>query len=347
MLRKGVTLPGANVYLELREQIEQAGLLEQQVSYYLCKILFTLSLLGVGLVILMTTSNLRVQLGNAALIAFVFTQLGFLTHDLGHQQVFSSSRRNDILGLIFGNLILGMSYGWWKHKHNKHHNHPNQTALDPDINIAFLAVDENQPLRARFPTRFMIRYQAFFFLPLLTLSVLAMRIKSIAYLLTTKQKNRSSELFLIAIHNLVYLGTLYVLLGGFRSLLFCAVHESLLGIYLGLTFATNHKGMPILAPETELGFVYRQILTTRNLRPHRFVDYLYGSLSAQIEHHLFPTMPRNRLRKAGIIVKSFCERRGIAYYETGMFRAYYEIIQHLHGVGARLTTKTEIGDETR
>jgi fatty acid desaturase len=329
-------LTGANLYFELRHQIEQAGLFEQQVSYYVYKILFTLSLFGLGLVILTTTTNLWVQLGNAAFIAFVFAQLGFLTHDLGHHQVFSIPRRNDILGLIFGNLILGMSYGWWKHKHTKHHNHPNQTTLDPDINIAFLAFDENQSLRARYPTRFMIRYQAFFFLPLLTVSVLAMRIKSIAYLLVNKQKNRSSELFLIAIHNLVYFGILYVLLGTFRSLLFCAVHESVLGIYLGLTFATNHKGMPSLTPDTELGFVHRQILTTRNLRPHRFVDYIYGSLSAQIEHHLFPTMPRNRLRKAGIIVKSFCERRGIAYYETGMFRAYYEIIQHLHAVGARL-----------
>lgn len=332
-------MTGTNVYVELRRQIEQAGLLEQQVSYYVHKILFTLSLLGLGLVVLMTTTNLWVQLGNAVLLAFVFAQLGFLTHDLGHQQVFSSSRTNDILGLLFGNLILGMSYGWWKHKHNKHHNHPNQTALDPDINIAFLAVDEHQSFRARFPTPFMIRYQVFFFLPLLTLSVVAMRIKSIVYLLVNKQKNRSFELFLIAIHNLVYFGILFIILGTFRSLVFCAVHESLLGIYLGLTFATNHKGMPILTPDTELGFLHRQVLSTRNLRPHRFVDYLYGSLSAQIEHHLFPTMPRNRLREAGVIVKSFCESRGIGYYETGMFRAYYEIIQHLHAVGARLTTK--------
>ena len=37
------------------------------------------------------------------------------------------------IGLVHGNLLLGMSYGWWNDKHNRHHANPNHTDKDPDV----------------------------------------------------------------------------------------------------------------------------------------------------------------------------------------------------------------------
>jgi fatty acid desaturase len=64
------------------------------------------------------------------------------------------------------------------------------------------------------------------------------------------------------------------------------------------------------------------------------VDFLLGGLNYQIEHHLFPSMPRPNLRRAQPVVQAFCTARGIAYHQSGLLRSYAEVLRHLHAVGA-------------
>jgi fatty acid desaturase len=110
------------------------------------------------------------------------------------------------------------------------------------------------------------------------------------------------------------------------------VHQATFGVYNVLIFAPNHKGMPNVTEDRRLDFLREQVLTARNVRGHPLVDFWYGGLNYQIEHHLFPTMPRNRLAEAQPIVRAFCEERGIDYYETGLLRSYREVIGHLNEV---------------
>jgi fatty acid desaturase len=72
------------------------------------------------------------------------------------------------------------------------------------------------------------------------------------------------------------------------------------------------------------------------LHSSRFTDFWYGGLNFQIEHHLFPTMPRNNLKAAQPIVRQFCEEQGIPYHATGVFQAYREVFAHLHMVSRPL-----------
>jgi fatty acid desaturase len=65
-------------------------------------------------------------------------------------------------------------------------------------------------------------------------------------------------------------------------------------------------------------------------------DYVYGGLNYQIEHHLFPTMPRNRLGEARQVVKQFCAERGVPYHETSVVQSFTEIVESLHEAGAPL-----------
>jgi hypothetical protein len=44
------------------------------------------------------------------------------------------------------------------------------------------------------------------------------------------------------------------------------------------------------------GFLREQVLTARNIYGNWFIDFMYGGLNYQIEHHLFPSMPRYSLR---------------------------------------------------
>jgi fatty acid desaturase len=91
--------------------------------------------------------------------------------------------------------------------------------------------------------------------------------------------------------------------------------------------------------DEELDFLRTQVLTARNVRGNWFLDYWYGGLNYQIEHHLFPTMPRNRLRYAKPLVERFCAERGIAYHETSIGGSYKEIFQHLRRSSAGETAE--------
>jgi fatty acid desaturase len=121
-----------------------------------------------------------------------------------------------------------------------------------------------------------------------------------------------------------------------KAVLFIAVHQALMGVYLGCSFAPNHKGMPVLAPGQKLDYLRKQVLTSRNVAGGRWVDFLLGGLNYQIEHHLFPNMPRPNLRRAQALVHDFCTRHGIPYSQCGLLRSYTEVLRHLHHVGAPL-----------
>jgi fatty acid desaturase len=74
----------------------------------------------------------------------------------------------------------------------------------------------------------------------------------------------------------------------------------------------------------------------QSVRGGRWVDVALGGLNYQIEHHLFPTMPRMNLRRAQPLVHVFCNQRGIDYAQCGLLRSYGYVLAHLHHVGASL-----------
>ena len=111
------------------------------------------------------------------------------------------------------------------------------------------------------------------------------------------------------------------------------------GIYMGSVFAPNHKGMPMLDKDTELDFLHQQVLTARDVQGSPLADFWYGGLNYQIEHHLFPNMPRNNLKKSQPIVRSFLKEKGIPYHETGVWQSHKDILGFLHEVSAPLRQK--------
>jgi fatty acid desaturase len=329
----------ANEYAGLKHLIKQKGLLDQQPAYYTYKILFTLSLLAVSVIFLLAVNNFWLQLLNAVFMAFTFAQLGFLGHDLGHRQVFRTTRNMEISSFVVGNLLLGQSWNWWVDKHNQHHGHPNQLDSDPDIAIPLLAFTEEEARSRQGFLRFMVKYQAYFVLPLELLGWLTFLVFSIRFLLERKAKYPMAEMAVMGLHYLLYFGLLFSRLSPWQAIVFFIVHRALFGLYLGSVAAPNHKGMLVLDRDSPIDFLRQQVLTSRNVRAHPLTDFWYGALNYQIEHHLFPTMPRNKLREAQQIVRAYCEQHSIPYHETGMLQSYREILGYLHKVSAPLREK--------
>jgi fatty acid desaturase len=278
-----------------------------------------------------------VQLLNAAFLAFVFGQTGFIAHDAGHRQGFRSTRTNDGVGLVHGNLLIGMSYGWWLDKHNQHHAHPNEDDLDPDIAIPFIAFSEKDALAKRGILRQFVKYQSILFFPLLLFESLSLRFGSIEYLIREKDwKFRGVEALLLLLHFVWFFAAIFLALPFWQALAFIVIQQALFGFYLSTVFAPNHKGMLVVSKEDKLDYLRQQVLTARNVRAHPITDFWYGGLNYQIEHHLFPGMARNKLAEAQKVIRKFCEEHGVSYYETSMPRSYVEILQYLHQVSAPL-----------
>ena len=272
--------------------------------------------------------------------ALLFGQIGFLAHDATHNQILNTSRANYVLSVLLFNLCLGGSRGWWAERHNTHHAQPNRLGVDPDIEGGVVAVSDKQAREARGFVRFMIRHQGSTIAPLLSLSALQIRAYSALFIRARALRNPRAELGLFAVHYAMYLTALMLVLGVGGGLLFAAVHQLLLGLYLGAAFLPNHFGMTVLMPGDQMDFLPRQVITSRNLRGGRVTDYFFGPLGCQIEHHLFPAMPRHNLREAGPIVRRVCEEQGIQYRETSVWQAFTQVYVHLRSVGRATTSST-------
>ena len=123
-----------------------------------------------------------------------------------------------------------------------------------------------------------------------------------------------------------------LLLGPGMGAAFLGVQVAVFGFYMGMSFAPNHKGMPIISAKSKLDFVRKQVLTSRNIRGWG-TTVLMGGLNYQIEHHLFPSMPRPHLRRAATIVREHCQRVKIPYIETSLPASYARIVDYLNRVG--------------
>ena len=326
-------------FAELPLRINEQGLLDRQPGYYSLKIISTAAMLVISLTVLMVVDNIWLQLVNAAFLAFIFGQIGYIGHDAGHLAICQSARGNRIIGYA-ASAFIDVSSSWWINVHNQHHRTPNNLDEDPHTLIPVLVFSKEQAERLQGIIRRTTAYQAFYFIPLLTMESMSMRWASTLFL---SGKNRPDswpiEAGLMVLHTALYCGLLIYALSPWQALAFALVHQALFGIYYGMVFAPNHKGMLILDPDNPLDFVRTQVLTTRNIKPNPMTDFLYGGLNYQIEHHLFTRMPRNKLGRARPIIRQFCKERGIPYYETGPIRSYREILSYLHEVSAVLRSR--------
>ncbi|WP_330336150.1 fatty acid desaturase family protein [Streptomyces sp. NBC_00557] len=321
-------------FARLSRRVAEAGLMKRRPGYYTARLTLVSALLAGGWGAFLALGDTWWQLSVAAFLAFMSGQVALVAHDLAHRQVFRRGRPSETWGRLFGNLGIGMSYGWWMNKHTRHHANPNHEDLDPDVAPDILVWSTGQARESSGLARLIGGHQAWLFFPLLTLEGFNLHVASLRALRSRAMKHRGLEAGLLLLHLAAYVSVLFLVLSPGKAVAFLAVHQCLFGVYLGCTFAPNHKGMPTLTGEERPDFLRRQVLTSRNVRGGRLTDVLLGGLNHQIEHHLFPSMPTPHLRRARVIVRAYCAEIGVPYHETGLIQSYREALTHLHRVGA-------------
>ncbi|MFC7381388.1 fatty acid desaturase family protein [Sphaerisporangium rhizosphaerae] len=323
-------------FARLSRRVAEAGLLDRRPGYYALRLGLVTGLFAGGWAAFLALGDSWAQLLVAAGLAVAFAQVALIAHDLAHRQVFRSRRLSQGAGWLAGNLAIGMSYGWWMDKHTRHHANPNHEDHDPDVSPDVLIWSSRQAASSRGAARVIGRWQAFLFFPLLTLEGLNLHLASFRALRRPRLKHRGVEAALLTAHVVAYLVAVFAVLPLGKGLLFVAVHQAIFGVYLGCTFAPNHKGMPMLTAEDRLDFLRRQVLTSRDVRGGLMLDIALGGLNHQIEHHLFPSMPTPNLRRAKPLVRAYCAELGIPFHETGLIASYAQALRHMHTVGAPL-----------
>jgi fatty acid desaturase len=323
-------------YTDLTRQVQAAGLHRRRYGYYwTCFVIAAGAFVGVWHgVVLLRHSWFALLL--AAALALVCAQFGFLGHDAAHRQVFASARWNEWSARIISGVFTGLSYGWWQHKHNSHHSGPNQEGRDPDIGPGVIAFTPGVAAARTGWAAAFTRRQGWWFFVLLPFEGVNLHLQSVLRVSGgSPMRLRAVESGLLAVRLGGYLAVLFLLLTPGRALAFLGVQLAVFGVLLGGAFAPNHIGMPIVPATARPDFLRRQVLMSRNVRGGAVVGFLMGGLQHQIEHHLFPSMPRPALKRARALVRAHCARHGIGYEETSLPQAYARIIRYLNAVGRR------------
>jgi fatty acid desaturase len=327
----------ASEFTALSQLVHAAGLMRRRYGYYWTKFAALLAVLAGCITVFVLLGDSWWQLVLAAVVAVVLTQSAFLGHDAAHRQIFRSGRWNDWASLVIANLLVGISYGWWRNKHTRHHGNPNKADADPDIHLKVVAFTpaQAQAEHGRLVS-WLVARQGWWFFPILLLEGVQLHASGIRRVLgPEKVERRAVEIAFLTLRIGGYLALVLAVLPPGKAAAFVGVQLALFGLYMGASFAPNHIGMPLVSPKLKLDFLRRQVLTSRNVSGGRHVDVLMGGLNHQIEHHLFPSMPRPHLRRAQPLVAAYCAEMQVPYTQTSLWQSYGIVTRYLNTVGLK------------
>ncbi|EJW70593.1 hypothetical protein WUBG_18501, partial [Wuchereria bancrofti] len=117
-------------------------------------------------------------------------------------------------------------------------------------------------------------------------------------------------------------------------LIYFFISQLFAGFLLAHVVTYNHYSTPKFRNDDQIlkSYVCLQLYTTRNMRPGILIDWLWGGLNYQIEHHLFPSMPRHNLKMVMPLVKEFCTENNLPYMVNGYFEGWLMEIQQMAAV---------------
>ena len=250
-------------YATLMKSVRSAGLLRRRRLFYVVLFAVLMAALAGAWTGFFLLQDSWFQLLIAGVLGVLFTQFAFLAHEASHYQVFASHRLNEWSARVLGCFLVGMSYAAWTRKHNLHHLNPNTIDKDPDIHTGVLAFHEEGAATKHGVPALLTRRQGYFFFPLLLFLGFSLLVDSGKVLLARRGvRYRYVEILVLTTRFVLYLALLFLVLPAGMACVFLAVQMAVFGIYMGASFAPNHKGMPVLAATARVDFLSRQVLTS-------------------------------------------------------------------------------------
>ena len=313
---------------ELHAALQQRGLLASS-HFWTRKLLIWIPTFFASYVALLVVPFGPLWLLLVPLASVALLTMGYVGHDAGHHALSRNRWVNDFWGHFGMTFLCGMSFGFWRSRHNRHHAHCQEVGGDPDMHFGVLF--SVYPRSANWHTplgRFFLRIQKWSFWPLSAFYWVALRYDGLRDLFQQPERTRVDR-FVMPLHWIVLLVIPGLVFGWPAALLAYVTVSCLSSLMTASVFIPNHIGMRRLGEGEKLSYLEQQVTTSRNIANPRLLDFYYGGLNSQIEHHLFPRVAHNRYRAMRPFVRAFCEARGISYHESSLYRALAAVGGHL------------------
>ncbi|XP_053141001.1 acyl-CoA (8-3)-desaturase-like isoform X1 [Hemicordylus capensis] len=322
-------------FRELQTTAKKLGLLKPNSLFFIVLLLHILLLRAAGWFVLwyFGTSVMSFLIATV-MLTLSMSQAGFLQHDLGHLSVFNNPKLNHVGCEFVAGFLKGLSAKWWSFHHDQHHAKPNCFQKDPDLDIHPVMFSLGETLSRELGKQkkkiMPYNYQHKYF-PIM-MPIVVVPVFQIYSVYFTFQRRLWRDFVWIMAHFALYLAAFVPLFGLVDAFGFYFLINTLDGAQFTWISQMSHIPMTI-DYDKNMDWFSTQLQGTCNVNQSFFNDYITGHLNFQIEHHLFPTMPRHNLWKVSPLVKSLCAKHGIEYQSKPLFTAFADVLKSLKKSG--------------
>ena len=275
------------------------------------------------------------QVLSCLMAAFFIAQFSFLGHDAGHGSLHKRKVINHVIGQFCMTIVAGLAFEEWYWRHRTHHQFCQFEGRDPDMDVRLVvSLTANSRKTKNALGLWFTRYQNLhvWFLSLL----FAHSQRHLSHWGVLQHPIRfSKDLIALVLHFFLWWVLPYFVLNvdGARIALVYVLPLFFLGPYMAAIFWVNHVGMPLIRNPESFAFLEHQAITSRTILNPKCMDWFFGGLNYQIEHHLYPQIPSFRLKKVQPIVQNEFRRQSLVYNGVSFRRAVRDIARHFRQVG--------------
>ena len=372
-----VVWPHVADFRRVRQELLRRGLFETDMRFYAKMLAWHVLLFTTSLYLSLGCASAGAHMLGASIMGIFWQQLAGIGHDLGHSGVFHSFYKDHVVGSVLS-AFMGLSVGWWKSDHNTHHVVCNAIEHDPNIqHMPMLCITQKIFRRARFwdtyhhkwvgmddVAHLLVSYQHLFFYPLMALGRWNLYVQGLIYLISQHDKThfRKTELAGLAVFFTWMFSVALAMPSWVQTVSWVMVSHAVAGI-LHVQIVLSHwamhsyEGRAYTGPDDE--WYITTMRTTMNVLTEPWFDWVHIGLQFQVEHHLFPRLPRHNLRIARDMVKEVVAKHfptgsdearrlfptGEAYHEPTFFAGNLEMWRALKqaAFAARAAEKGEHG----
>lgn len=319
----------------LRDHAEKKGLFQARPRFFCLYLGQILLLEALALLLLWAWgTSWAVTLLCSVILATSQSQAGWLQHDFGHLSVFKKSSWNHILHKFTIGHLKGASANWWNHRHFQHHAKPNVFSKDPDVNMLHVFVlGDSQPVEYGIKKlKYMpyhYQHQYFFLIGPPLLIPVYFHIQILRTMLSRRDWTDLAWYVTYYLRYFLCYIPFFGLLGSLGLMSFVRFLESHWFVWVT---QMNHLPM-VIDQERRQDWLTMQLSATCNIEQSPFNDWFSGHLNFQIEHHLFPTMPRHNYHLVAPLVRAVCVKHGISYQVKTLRQGLTDVVRSLRKSG--------------
>ncbi|KAG8363292.1 hypothetical protein BUALT_Bualt19G0007000 [Buddleja alternifolia] len=321
-------------YRTLATQFSKAGLFEKKGHGVIYCLSFISLLLFTVVYGVLCCESFGIHMLSGALLGLTWIQVAYLGHDSGHYQIMTTRGYNKLAQILTGNCLTGISIAWWKWTHNAHHIACNSLDYDPDLqHLPVFAVSTSffKSLTSHFydreltfdsVSRFFVSYQHWTYYPVMIVARFNLYLQTFLLLFS---KRRVPDRFLNILGVLVFwtwFPLLVLCLPNWTERVLFVLASFTVTALQHIQFTLNHFAANVYvgAPKGNDWFE-KQTGGTIDITCSSYMDWFFGGLQFQLEHHLFPRLPRCHLRKISPVVQDLCKKHNLPYRSYSFFEA--------------------------